>query len=150
MKGIIASSPLFVQPATNPFAIIVYEFEPGVWCCHIHYPGNNAFEHGVYGDLAEAMQSFSDRVAYYTKQTLVCSGRLDYYPPLPHARLRRKLVVMDRYTDRAVYPIGYRQAGEGESYSIIGEINSCGGTDDECRDLADRIVACWNAHIEPA
>jgi hypothetical protein len=149
MKGIIASSPLFIQPHTNPFAIVVHQMEEGDhWVCHYHYPRNNAFEHGHYGTLTDAMVSFSNRVLAHTKQTIECGGSVDHYPPLPPARLRRKLEVLPPYTDRFVFPLAYDR-GDG-SHGIIGEINSFGGVDDECKDVAERLVALWNANIEPA
>lgn len=51
---------------------------------------------------------------------------------------KRTLEVLSPYTDRLVYPIGYR---DGDCHRIVGEAISCGGTEEECRAVAELWAA---------
>lgn len=65
-------------------------------------------------------------------------------PTQPHSPLPWS--VLTPYTDRHVYPIGYRsQPGV---YSIIGEFNSCGGTEDNWAANAEFACHAVNHHHE--
>lgn len=55
--------------------------------------------------------------------------------------IHAKLEVLPPYVGRYVFPIGRPIAGEDGAYHIVGEINSCGGTEEECKALAVLLTA---------
>lgn len=49
--------------------------------------------------------------------------------------------VCEKYTDRHVYPIGHPVGADYKHISILAEVNSCGGTPDQCKANARLIAA---------
>ncbi len=49
--------------------------------------------------------------------------------------------VCEQYTDRAVYPISHPIDNDNQAVSILAEVNSCGGTKEQCQANARLIAA---------